>query len=58
MKFIVICLALTAVLSGCVTRTVEKETVVEKRPSTSTVIVPQGSTTAPAGDTTIIVPAR
>ena len=70
MKIVVICLAMTALLSGCVTRTVEKETVVEKKSPSSTVIVPQGATAPPTttvvvpqsspppADTTIIVPAR
>jgi hypothetical protein len=63
-------LAVAAVLSGCVSRTVERETVVEPR-SSGTVVVPQGSTapsgttvvvpqSAPprSGDTTVIVPPR
>ena len=69
MKIAVICLAVTAVLSGCVSRTIERESVVQPRsavvvpapasaPSSTTVVVPQGATTAPSGDTTIIVPAR
>jgi hypothetical protein len=43
-------------LSACVSRTVERETVVDPRPSRVEVVpAPQGAT-APAGDTTIIVP--
>ena len=54
MKIIVLALAVTAVLSGCVSRTVERETVVEQqRPAT--VVVPQGAT-APASGTTVVVP--
>jgi hypothetical protein len=72
MKIVVMALAVTALLSGCVTRTYDRETVVEpQRPaSSSTVVVPQGSTPPsgptivvpqsapppPSGDTTIIVP--
>jgi ABC-type uncharacterized transport system auxiliary subunit len=73
MKFVVIALALTALLGGCVSRTVERETVVDRKaPSSSTVVVPQGATSPPSttvvvpqsttpppsGDTTIVVPAR
>ena len=70
MRFVVVALAVTALLSGCVSRTVERETVVEQ-PRSSTVVVPQGSTAPsgttvvvpqssppPARDTTIIVPPR
>jgi ABC-type uncharacterized transport system auxiliary subunit len=71
MKFVVMALAVTALLSGCVSRTYEKETVVDpQRPASSTVVVPQGATAPsgttvvvpqnapppPSGDTTIIVP--
>ena len=42
-------------VAACVTKTYEKETVVEPRGSTSTVIVPQSSP-PPARDTTIVVP--
>jgi ABC-type uncharacterized transport system auxiliary subunit len=55
MKFVVMALAVTAVLGGCVSRTVERETVVEpQRPASSTVVVPQGAT-APSS-TTVVVP--
>jgi len=56
MKTIVSLLGLV-LLSACVSRTVERETVVDPRPSRVEVVpAPQGATTAPAGDTTIIVP--
>jgi hypothetical protein len=52
-------------LSACVTRTIEKETVVE-RPRVQAVPGPQGppgppgpqGATGPTGDTTIVIPAR
>jgi hypothetical protein len=53
MKLVVTALAITALLSGCVTRTYEKE-VVDPRPAASTIVVPQGAT-APSG-TTVVVP--
>jgi PBP1b-binding outer membrane lipoprotein LpoB len=53
MKIIVMAVAVAAVLSGCVSRTYEKETVTEPR-SSGTVVVPQGAT-APSG-TTVVVP--
>jgi hypothetical protein len=51
-------------LSACVTRTVERETVVEKPRAVEVVPGPQGppgppgprGSTGPAGDTTIVVP--
>lgn len=46
-------LVLIPVFTACVSRTVERETVVDKRPN-STVVVPQGSTAAPG--TTVVVP--
>ena len=42
------------VLTACVSRTVERETVVD-RPATGTVVVPDQGTTR-SGDTTVIVP--
>jgi ABC-type uncharacterized transport system auxiliary subunit len=55
MRIVVMALAVTAVLSGCVSRTYEKETVVDpQRPASSTVVVPQGAT-APS-NTTVVVP--
>jgi hypothetical protein len=55
MRIFVMALAVTAVLSGCVHRTYEKETVLDsQRPASSTVVVPQGAT-APSG-TTVVVP--
>jgi ABC-type uncharacterized transport system auxiliary subunit len=55
MKIVVMALAVTALVSGCVSRTYEKETVVDpQRPASSTVVVPQGAT-APSG-TTVVVP--
>jgi hypothetical protein len=53
MKIAVMTLAVAAVLSGCVSRSYEKETVVDPRPA-GTVVVPQGAT-APSG-TTVVVP--
>lgn len=41
-------------LTACVSRTVERETVVD-RPAASTVVVPDQGTTR-SGDTTVIVP--
>jgi hypothetical protein len=67
MKKTFVLLAVISLLGACVSRTYEKETVVEPRPST--VVVPQGSTAPsgptivvpqntppPSGDTTIVVP--
>jgi hypothetical protein len=55
MKIVVMAFAVSAVLSGCVSRTYERDTVVDpQRPASSTVVVPQGST-APSG-TTVVVP--
>jgi ABC-type uncharacterized transport system auxiliary subunit len=70
MKIMVMAVAVAAVLSGCVSRTVERETITEPR-SSGTVVVPQGATSpssttvvvpqsspARSNDTTVIVPAR
>jgi hypothetical protein len=55
MKIVVIGLAVAAALSGCVTRTYERDTVVEqKSPPAAAVVVPQGAT-APSS-TTVVVP--
>jgi hypothetical protein len=54
MKIVVIGLAVAAALSGCVSRTYEKETVVEQKNPPAAVVVPQGAT-APSS-TTVVVP--
>jgi uncharacterized lipoprotein len=55
MKIVAIVLAVTAVMSGCVSRTVERQTVVDQPRPGSTVVVPQGAT-APSSGTTVVVP--
>jgi hypothetical protein len=56
MKNWLLVLVLVPVFAACVSRSVERETVVEQRPSSpSTVVVPQGST-APPPSTTVVVP--
>jgi hypothetical protein len=65
LKLLAIALSLL-MFSACVTRTVERETVVEKPKGVEVVPGPQGppgppgprGSTGPAGDTTIVVPAR
>jgi hypothetical protein len=65
LKLLAIALSLL-MFSACVTRTVERETVVEKPRQVEVVPGPQGppgppgprGSTGPAGDTTIVVPAR
>jgi hypothetical protein len=65
LKLLAIALSLL-MFSACVTRTVERETVVEKPRAVEVVPGPQGppgppgprGSTGPAGDTTIVVPAR
>ncbi len=52
MRLIVSLIAMMAVLAACVSREVERQTVVEKpRPSSSVEVVP-----GPPGDTTVVVP--
>jgi hypothetical protein len=49
-------LVMVPIFTACVSRSYQKETVVEQRPSSpSTVVVPQGST-APPPSTTVVVP--
>lgn len=56
MKLIAVVLGMLTLLSACVTREVQKETVVEQRPREVQVVPgPQGPP-GPPGDTTIIVP--
>jgi hypothetical protein len=65
LKLMAIAFSLLMIIA-CVTRTVEKETVVEKPRGVEVVPGPQGppgppgprGSTGPAGDTTIVVPAR
>lgn len=55
MKLIAAVLGMTVLASACVTREVQKETVVETRPK-EVHVVPAPA--APARETTVIVPAR
>ncbi len=56
MKKILTAVALISLVSACATRTYEKETVVERPVNrSSTVVVPQGSTSSGTG-TTVVVP--
>ena len=56
MKNWLLVLVMVPVFTACVSRSYERETVVDKRPSSpSTVVVPQGST-APPSNTTVVVP--
>jgi hypothetical protein len=56
MKNWLLVLAMVPLFTACVSRTYERDTVVDKRPnSPSTVVVPQGSTAPPSG-TTVVVP--
>jgi hypothetical protein len=68
LKLLAIALSLL-MFSACVTRTVERETVVDKPRQVEVVPGPQGppgppgpqgprGSTGPSGDTTIVVPAR
>jgi hypothetical protein len=65
MKLLALVLGLL-VLSGCITRKVERETVIERPRTVEVVPGPQGppgptgpqGSTGPAGDTTIIVPRQ
>jgi hypothetical protein len=53
MRKMFLLLAVLPLVSACVTKTYEKETVVEPRPSSSTVVVPQAATPP---STTVVVP--
>lgn len=56
MKNWLLVLVAVPLFTACVSRTYERDTVVEQRPSNpSTVVVPQGSTTPPP-NTTVVVP--
>ena len=54
MRKMFLILAMLPLIGACVSHSYEKETVVEPRPSASTVVVPQGAT-APSS-TTVVVP--
>ena len=55
MKKLLVLAAVLPLFAGCVSRTYERDTVVEQKPTNpSTVVVPQGSTSPPS--TTVIVP--
>jgi hypothetical protein len=55
MRKMFLILPMLPLVGACVAHTYEKETVVEPRPSASTVVVPQGAT-APPPSTTVVVP--
>jgi hypothetical protein len=56
MKNWLLVLVMVPVFTACVSRSYERDTVVEQRPNPpSTVVVPQGST-APPANTTVVVP--
>jgi hypothetical protein len=55
MRKIFLLLPVLPLVGACVAHTYEKETLVEPRPSASTVVVPQGTTAAPPS-TTVVVP--
>jgi hypothetical protein len=54
MRKMFLILPMLPLVGACVAHTYEKETVVEPRPSASTVVVPQGATAPPS--TTVVVP--
>jgi hypothetical protein len=57
MKNWLLVLVAVPLFTACVSRTYERDTVVEQRPSNpSTVVVPQGSTAPPPSNTTVVVP--
>jgi hypothetical protein len=55
MRKMFLILPVLPLVAACVSHSYEKETVVEPRPSASTVVVPQGAT-APPPSTTVVVP--
>ena len=55
MQKLMLLLAMIPLFSGCITRTYEKETIVERSEKPPTVVVPQNTQPRP-GETTIIVP--
>jgi hypothetical protein len=56
MKNWLMILVAVPLFTACISRSYERDTVVEQRPSSpSTVVVPQGST-APPPNTTVVVP--
>lgn len=56
MKSWLLVIVMIPAFAACVSRSYERDTVVERPNTPSTVVVPQGSTVPPPRDTTVIVP--